>query len=115
MNLPHRASDSGPKESPFFTNDAMLCESCGKPTDERTAEADLLVCDDCFEESIALQYAEKTCQTLHDSIIRSTSIQEVRKAMQEHKASCSVCGLRVVARGPVNSLAAPVKPTTEAA
>jgi ribosomal protein L37AE/L43A len=113
MNLPHRASDSGPKESPFFTDDELLCEACGKPTEERTAADDLLVCDDCFEETIALKYAEKTCQTLHDSIIRSTSIQEVRKAMQGHKASCSVCGLRVVARGPVNSPVAP--PTKEAA
>jgi hypoxanthine-guanine phosphoribosyltransferase len=85
------------------------------PCDERVNDRDLLVCDDCFEQSIALEYAEQMCQTLHDSIITSTSIQEVRKAMKEHKISCSVCGLRVIARGPVNSLAAPVKPTKEAA
>src|SRR5471032_205471 len=114
MNLPNRASDTGPDTypRPFFTDDAMLCEACGKPCTERMLEADpdsleLLVCSDCFEQSVALGYAERTCQTLHDAIIRSRSIKGVRRAMKEHKASCSVCGLRVVARGPVNSLAAP--------
>jgi hypothetical protein len=109
-----RNQDGSPIPAPFL-NYAEPCEACGKPTEERTSDGDLMVCDDCFEESIAQEYAERTCPTLHDAIIRSASIGEVRRAMKEHKASCSVCGLRVVARGPVNSLAAPEPPAKEAA
>lgn len=117
MRLPSRPSDGGPDNydsGPYFT-ESLPCEACGKPTEERSPADDLMVCPDCAEEYIALMYAEKTCQSLHDAIIRSTSIGQVRKAMTEHKASCSVCGFRIVAKGPVNSVAAPVPPSKEAA
>jgi hypothetical protein len=109
-----RNQDGSPIPAPFFT-DSEPCEACGKPTDERISDGDLMICADCFEEFIAQEYAERTCPTLHDAIIRSKSIGEVRKTMQGHKARCSVCGLRVVASRPVNSLAAPEPPAKEAA
>jgi len=101
MRLPYRSSDSGPEDSPepYFTEDPV-CEACGKPCESRSWLASLegMACTDCAEESEALNLAEKTCQSLHDAIIRSKSILQVRIAVMVHKASCPICGMRVVER-----------------
>ncbi len=103
-----------------FYQFAEPCENCGKPCKEGgrvwIPGFDFLGCDDCAEEAKAVIFAEQNCQNLHDFIIRSKSVQQVRIAMRQHEATCPNCNPALRKPAQVAEMPAPAaKPEREAA
>ncbi len=101
----------------FYTH-AEPCENCGTPClDGRVwvPGYDYFGCSSCAEEAEALIFAETNCPTLHDAIVRSRRVSEVRAALREHKESCPNCNPALRKRADVAEMPAPATPRKEAA
>lgn len=76
---------------PFFTQ-AVPCESCGKPCEERrTATWDeTLQVGPCCQE-VDNTPSVPTCPTLYDLIMACRTVGEVCDVSKAHKEHCPVC------------------------
>ena len=105
MNLPDRASDSGPdnpEREPFFAI-AEPCESCDEPCQNRTwnIEHENWAGTQC---SCSL-LETPTCPDLILRIESCSFVDEVSRAIQAHREHCPVCG--------PTSIQVPIRPVGE--
>ena len=82
-------SDEGREiRAPFFT-EALPCESCGAPCDERR----IAPWDTSLQVGTCCYHHEElpTCETLWTALSRCESVAAVSLAMSIHLAECPVC------------------------
>lgn len=72
-----------------FYTEGEPCEGCGRPSSTS-------LCSECAQADAAAG----NCETLSNAITRARSVQQIRKAFQEHRESCPTCRRRNVLEMP---------------